>query len=326
MKNDKKTVLIGGSGFIGSRLHTMLKIGSVRIMDLVKPDSDDDSQICDIRDYDAVLSNIGSAQTVVLLAAEHRDDLSPSNLYYDTNVQGTRNVLRAMREKNIQQIIFTSTVALYGLNKFKPNESEPLTPYNHYGKSKLQAEGELTEWWQEDPQNRSLTIIRPTVVFGEDNRGNVYTLMNQIKKHKFMMIGNGKNRKSIAYVGNLAAFIKFLLNDQTNGKHIYNYTDAPDCTINELVSIIKEELNMEDQRIHLPKWLGLIAGYFFDFVSYLSDVKFSISAIRIKKFCANSIYDTQKMIATGFEPPFSLRDGLSRTIRHEFIKGAEQKR
>ena len=324
MKNNVNTVLIGGSGFIGSRLLSMLKIGSVRILDLVKPDSDVDSEICDIRDYDAVLGNIGSAQTVVLLAAEHRDDLSPYNLYYDTNVKGTRNVLRAMREKNIQHIIFTSTVALYGLNKLKPNEYDSLIPFNHYGKSKLQAEEELTEWWQEDPQNRSLTIIRPTVVFGENNRGNVYTLINQILKNRFIMIGNGKNRKSMAYVGNVAAFIKLLLDNQTLGKYTYNYTDAPDYTINELVSIIKEELNMGDHRIHIPKWLGLIVGYFFDFVSYLTDLKFSISAIRIKKFCANSIYDTRKMIATDFEPPFSLRDGLSRTIQHEFINDAER--
>ena len=54
---------------------------------------------------------------------------------------------------------------------------------------------------------RSLVVVRPTVVFGEGNRGNVYQLIHQIISGRFVMVGSGKNRKSIAYVGNLSAFL-----------------------------------------------------------------------------------------------------------------------
>ena len=74
---------------------------------------------------------------------------------------------------------------------------------------------------------KTLVIIRPTVVFGEGNRGNVFNLMNQIAKNRFMMVGSGTNRKSMAYVENVAAFLEYSLSFQS-GLHVHNYVDKPD--------------------------------------------------------------------------------------------------
>ena len=60
-------------------------------------------------------------------------------------------------------------------------------------------------------ERRSLVIIRPTVIFGEGNRGNVYNLFRQIADRRFLMFGDGENKKSMAYVGNVAEFICHLL-------------------------------------------------------------------------------------------------------------------
>jgi nucleoside-diphosphate-sugar epimerase len=76
-------------------------------------------------------------------------------------------------------------------------------------------------WQEKDPENRKLVIVRLTVVFGEQNRGNVYNLFRQIASGKFMMIGDGTNRKSMAYVENVAAFLEYSLGFE-NGVHIYN--------------------------------------------------------------------------------------------------------
>ena len=70
------------------------------------------------------------------------------------------------------------------------------------------AEKIIKKWYEADPSNTSITIIRPTVVFGERNRGNVYNLLKQISSGKFLMVGKGQNKKSMAYVGNLVALIK----------------------------------------------------------------------------------------------------------------------
>lgn len=61
--------------------------------------------------------------------------------------------------------------------------------------------------WANKANNKSLIIVRPWVVIGEGKRGNIYTLIDLIRKKRFIMVGKGKNRKAMAYVGNLAKFL-----------------------------------------------------------------------------------------------------------------------
>ncbi|MBN2286919.1 MAG: NAD-dependent epimerase/dehydratase family protein, partial [Tissierellales bacterium] len=201
----KNITLIGASGFVGTRLTDLIKDEfQVSIFDKQQsPFFSEITTMGDVRNQEQLDKALTNQEAVVLLAAEHRDDVSPTSLYYDVNVQGTRNVLKAMDKNDVRKIIFTSSVAVYGLNKKNPDENHPIDPFNHYGKSKWQAEEVLREWYNQDPQNRSLTIIRPTVIFGERNRGNVYNLLKQIASGKFLMIGKGLNYKSMAYVGNV---------------------------------------------------------------------------------------------------------------------------
>ena len=145
-----------------------------------------------------------------MLAAEHKDNVKPISKYYETNVQGTKNVLKIMDEVGCQKLIFTSSVAIYGLNKINPKEEFIPDPFNHYGKSKLEAEKIIHEWYMKNPDGKHVTIVRPTVIFGEKNRGNVYNLLNQICSGRFAVIGNGSNKKSMAYVGNVVNFLIIL--------------------------------------------------------------------------------------------------------------------
>ena len=77
------------------------------------------------------------------------------------------------------------------------------------------AEKVIKEWYENEPDNKSVTILRLTVIFGERNRGNVYNLLKQISSGKFIMIGKGENKKSMAYVGNIAALIKIVQRSQS---------------------------------------------------------------------------------------------------------------
>ena len=185
--------IIGGAGFVGSRLKAVL--ADYLILDKVLSK---DKGYADITKRDSLKATINHSDSVILLAAEHRDDVSPVSKYYDTNVQGTQNVLDEMDRVECKHLIFTSSVAVYGLNKVNPNENHPVDPFNHYGKSKWDAEKVIKAWYDKDPEGKSVTIIRPTVIFGEKNRGNVYNLLKQIASGKFLMIGKGQNRKSMA--------------------------------------------------------------------------------------------------------------------------------
>lgn len=316
-----ESVFIGASGFVGTRLIDVTK-EEFNILNLDKQQSHyypEITSIGDIRQMEDIKDALQGKEIVVLLAAEHRDDVSPMKLYYDVNVQGTKNVLDSMDLYGVKNIVFTSSVAVYGLNKQSPNEESPADPFNHYGKSKWQAEELLRNWFNQDPQNKSLTIIRPTVIFGERNRGNVYNLLKQIASGRFLMVGNGTNFKSMAYVGNVAAFIKHHMQNNKPGYRVFNYIDKPDLNMNDLVSHVERSLDKKLSSVSLPYWLGMLGGYGFDVLSLFTRRKFSVSAVRVKKFCATTQFDSSAVQNSGFEAPFSLEEGLHNTLEYEFI-------
>ena len=314
--------VIGGSGFVGSFLLQELKDFKVSNLDKnTSPFFNEITTIGNVRKKED-LTFSKEVSSVVLLAAEHRDDVSPTSLYYDVNVEGTRNVLEAMDKSGIKNLIFTSSVAIYGLNKDNPDENHDQDPFNHYGKSKWEAELVIKEWYEKDSTNKSVTILRPTVIFGERNRGNVYNLLKQISSGKFIMIGKGKNKKSMAYVGNIVALIKDRLLKTELGYNVFNYADKPDFSMNELTQLIEKKMNIKIPKERIPFWMGMLAGYGFDLISMLSRKKLSVSSVRIKKFCATTQFDSSK-VHNIFKAPYSLREGLDKTLEHEFINTKE---
>ena len=179
---------------------------------------------------------------IIHLAGEHRDDVRPLSLYEEVNVGGAENVVAAARLSGCKRIIFTSSVAVYPLNVPSPTENNEPKPFNPYGESKLKAEEVFRRWAQETP-GATLVIVRLCVVFGEGNRGNVYNLLSQIHRQRFLMVGRGLNRKSMAYVGNVSRFLAGCL-AYPPGTHLLNYADKPDLSVVELVAIARRELGV----------------------------------------------------------------------------------
>ena len=307
--------IIGGAGFLGSRLVENLKY--FKVLDKVLSG---DEEFADITKQETLKNRIETEDSIVLLAAEHRDDVTPISKYYDTNVQGTRNVLDEMDLVGCTQLIFTSSVAVYGLNKINPDENHIVDPFNHYGKSKWEAEKVIKAWYDKDPDGKSVTIIRPTVIFGEKNRGNVYNLLKQIASGKFLMIGKGQNRKSMAYVGNVVAFIKYRLELAEEGYHVFNYIDKPDLTMTSLLGVIEKSLNKKIPSVRIPVWLGYLGGFGFDVLAFVTRKKFAISSVRVKKFVATTQFDATKVHSSGFKAPYTLKEGMDRTLNYEFVQ------
>lgn len=315
--------MIGASGFVGTRLLGLLKESGesyqLKNIDLQPSHFFNDLTIIgDVRSQEQMDKELAGSDIVILLAAQHRDDVSPISLYYDTNVGGMEKTLKAMEKNGVKRIIFFSSVAVYGLNKKNPDEDHPKDPFNHYGKSKWQAEQVLQEWHKTHP-DWNVNIIRPTVIFGERNRGNVYNLLKQISSGKFLMVGNGNNKKSMAYVGNIVAFVKYMIDKCTTGYNVFNYIDKPDFTMNDLVNHVEKVLGKHIPSTHFPYWLGMFGGYCFDLLAFITRKKLTISSVRVKKFCATTEFDATKVQKTGFKPPYTLGEGLARTLEFEFI-------
>jgi nucleoside-diphosphate-sugar epimerase len=319
----KNLNIIGGSGFIGSRLVRRLQrsgVKNIKIIDKAPSKLFPEMvALSDVKNIDQLGRAIEVDSIIINLAAEHRDDVRPLSLYDDVNVGGAKNICTVAREKGVQTIIFTSSVAVYGFAPIGTDESGKIAPFNDYGRTKYEAELILKAWQAEAPEERTLVIIRPTVVFGERNRGNVYNLLRQVASGKFVMIGNGENRKSMAYVENVAAFIEYSMGFNP-GVHTYNYIDKPDFTMNSLVGDVNRILGRSEEiGFRLPFAVGFLIGKGFDLVAAMTGKRFAISSIRVKKFCANSVYDTA-IDKTGFVRPVPFEKAIAKTVRHEFIE------
>lgn len=318
-----KIAITGGAGFIGTQVARLLKAQghALVLIDLKKSkEFPEESIIADVTDKDAVKAALKGVDVIYHFAAEHRDDVSPIQRYYDVNVEGGRNVIAGAAAHNINTIIFTSSVAVYPLEPADPEkgsaEMHTPAPFNDYGQSKLDSESTF-EKWAADSTDRTLITVRLVATFGPGNRGNIYTLMNQIASGKFMMIGRGGNRKSIAYVGNVAAFLVHCLG-LGKGPHLYNYADKPDLEMADMVANIRRPLGLKGTGPQIPYAIGLAGGGVFDVAAKLTGRKFPISLIRVRKFCANTLVNADKLRETGFNAPYSLQEGLKEMIDTEF--------
>lgn len=319
LPNKGEVFIIGGSGFVGTRLTSLLlqKDIPVRIGDLRQSETFPDLWVhCDVRQHQSIQKVLGNATTIINLAAEHRDDVRPLSRYHETNVLGASEVCLAAELSGIKKVLFTSSVAVYGFHPHPVDEEGPFAPFNEYGRTKLEAEKIYRNWASKDP-SRTLVIVRPTVIFGEGNRGNVYNLLSQIASGRFLMVGSGKNAKSMAYVGNVASFLEHLLSFQ-EGEYIFNYVDGPDMETRHLVEYIRACLGQAKSLPSIPKSVAILGGYLFDCAARLTGRKFPISAIRVRKFCESTQFLAEKVKESGFVPPYSLNEGLAATIKQEF--------
>jgi GlcNAc-P-P-Und epimerase len=104
------------------------------------------------------------------------------------------------------------------------------------------------------------------------------------------------------------------------GVHVYNYVDKPDFDMNKLIKVVRGMLGKKGAvGLRLPFTIGYAIGKCFDAVSRLTGSNYKVSAIRVKKFCANSVYSTA-VSQTGFVAPVPIEIALEQTIRYEFLE------
>lgn len=310
-------VVFGGSGFLGTRLCRRLERRGRAFSIVDRAPSarfPQRSVLADVGSQAALGAGLAAGDAIVNLIAEHRDNVMPPERYDAVNVGGARNVCAAARTAGVAKIVFASSVAVYGEGAARnAGEGVPARPTTRYGSSKLAAEAVYRDWQAEAPAERTLAIVRPTAVFGEGGGGNANLLFERLAASRFVMVGDGRNVKSLAYVENVAAFLEHALSFPP-GVHLYNYVDKPDLTMNELVSLVRARLgkgNRVGARIPYPA--AHLAGQAADCIAVLTRRELPISALRVRKFCADSQFGCAAA-RTGFAPPATLIEGLEATL------------
>ncbi len=313
-----KILVTGGAGFVGSHLCPALRdIGhKVRVIDINNKASkalDRDYRAADILDIEAIREAMKGTELVVHLAAKHRYFGVSENEFFTVNEHGTRNVLKAMDQEDVKKIIFFSTVAVYGEPNGHSDETLIPQPTTPYGVSKLRAEHLIKKWVSEKRDGVAI-IIRPTVIFGPYNKGNIYRLIRQIYYRAYLPIGEGSNIKSIAYIDNVVKATLYLISlDLKEGVHIFNYADPPHLSYKEIVEIIYSGLGRRVPRYSLPLTPMIKISKRIDKIMDGIGIKFSLTTT-IKKMNKETYHKADKIMTMGFYPECSSIEGLKRMV------------
>ena len=332
-------LITGGSGFIGGFFHRELiarghRVVNLDLIDPTGPVAESAFIKGDVRDPDAVTAALNHfdkpVDRVVHLAAAHHDFGIDHDTYYDVNENGARVLTEQMDRAGVSDLTFYSTVAIYGNAPAPVTEDSPKDFFNPYGGSKWAGEKVFIAWCDKGAndrgaQRRCLTI-RPTVTFGPTNFANMYSLIRQIDSGKYLQFGPGTNIKSLSYVENIVDATLYLWDYNGRANYdAYNWIDKPDLSSAGIAEVIFKSLGKPAPRNHLPLWLGLLAGLPFDIVIKLTGKNLPISTARIMKlFVAQSKYEADKVLATGYTPKTSLAEGIDRMVRWYLERGKNE--
>ena len=329
----KIAALFGGTGFIGSYLALELlnnkRVDKVFLFDL-KPvcqkrfasmldkhitDGSIVYQTCDVRKPIAnqITTLDGDVELVANLAAVHREPGHESQEYYKTNLLGAEGVCNWAEEVNCKNIIFTSSIAPYGPSETPKTEESLPVPVSAYGGSKLAAEKIHMAWQNSDPANKRLTIVRPGVVFGGGEGGNVSRLIKAVLKRYFFYMGNKQTRKAGTYVKELCAAMLWVHYSVKDDKlvRLFNMSMNPGPSMEEYVATICNVADVKRSIPYVPFSVLYPASFFIDGLSRVFRVNQPISPVRIKKLVkSNNIlpkyledhgYQYQYTLQTSFE-------------------------
>lgn len=280
---EKKYLLFGGSGFIGHHLANLIfereQLKPV-IFDLVNPTTSNALfERIDVKNVIETTCKPANNSILFNLAAVHRTPGHPSDEYFETNLLGAKNVCDYARKHNISTIVFTSSIATYGTYEAQKNENSIPMPDIPYGISKLSAEYIHKLWQKEAPKTRRLIIVRPGVVFGENEKGNFTRLINSISKRRFFYPGRNDTIKACIYVKDLVDIMFNMVEKENVGSCTYSMTYEPAPTIEHICKAISDKGNLPRPRIILPSFLLLLIGK----LVYGVTKKESIHPERIKK-------------------------------------------
>lgn len=216
--DDDAVMVTGSAGFIGTALVPRLRemgryvVGLDRV---AEPASD--SLRLDLTTLTE--EGFGSGPwppTIIHLAAVSKEPGSPWRDYYANNAEATRLLCRAADKAGVRNIVFTSSMMVFAPGPWRRAESDFGDADTAYGCSKLQAEDILRAWQVAKP-GRRLRIVRPGVVFGPGDQGNMRRLIHGLNRRRFAYIGDHDTVKSCIYLKDILRLLVRLIDD--DGPH-----------------------------------------------------------------------------------------------------------
>ena len=309
----KSAVIFGGAGYIGSNLAKRLSTGDrfdrIILADLRRRECPlpprVEFQECDVRK--PILRQMAGLKPdwIFNFAAVHREPGHAPEEYFDTNLAGARNVCALAETTGCTNIVFTSSISVYGPTAGATTESSPTYPRTPYGISKLCAEL-IHEGWLGTGKNRRLIICRPGVIYGPGDPGNILRMIRAVQRGYFFFPGKTTLRKSYGYIEGLIDSFEFTM-DRPELFLRYNYVEAETETIGGLVQIVRRQLGCSAPVIAIPLWLLQLAAAG---VQVATKGKSPIHPARVRKAATPTHIVPQRLTELGFDFNYGFQTSL----------------
>ncbi|MGE0682890.1 MAG: NAD-dependent epimerase/dehydratase family protein [Candidatus Binatia bacterium] len=331
MKRFPVSVLFGGTGFIGSHFARHLLANDltacVYVVDLhpfnsaVLPvelqNAARDGRIryvqSDVRRSLQHSELPDQADLIANFAAVHREPGHEPWEYFTTNLLGAENVCAWAEQVGCPWIVFTSSIAPYGPTEECKDETAVPMPATPYGSSKLAAE-KIHLTWQRGGAGRRLTIVRPGVVFGPGEGGNLTRLIRAVLGKYFFYMGNRYTRKAGGYVKELCHALTWVMERQHKYEGaiaLFNFTMNPAPTVEEYVATICKVAGVRRFIPALPYRLLLGVSYPIEALSRPLGIQQPISPVRIHKLVHSNNIEPRVLREEGYTYHYTLESALA---------------
>ncbi|KAF2510789.1 NAD-dependent epimerase/dehydratase family protein [Flavobacterium zhairuonense] len=257
------------------------------------------------------INNLGGNALIHLAGKAHdTKNISDSQEYFKVNSELTIELFNAFLASEIEDFIYFSSVKAVADEVedvlFENIVASPKTPY---GLSKLKAEEYILS--KEIPEGKRIFIIRPCMIHGPGNKGNLNLLFNVVKKGMPYPLASFNNERSFLSIDNLNFLIKEILENKEIPSGIYNFSDDEVLSTNDVVKIMSAVLNKKEKLVKVPKGLIISMGKVGDFIN------FPLNSETIQKLTENYRVSNQKIkLAIGINKlPNTAQQGLEKTIK-----------
>jgi UDP-glucose 4-epimerase len=294
----KNCLVTGGTGFIGRRLVSALRC-NVRLLSRFHR-SNVDTVICDLKKDLIPIDTLIGIDTVFHLAGfahDMRDASKIADLYYKVNVSATVQLANLAVESGVKRFVFVSSVKAGGSPPLRvcANEKDQKNTEDVYGKTKREAELALLKIGKESGMH--VSIIRPSLVYGPNVRGNLKLMLSGIEKGWFPPLPETGNRRSMIHVDDLVRAILLIVEDKRANGEIFIATDGAPYSSREIYNAMCSVTGKLIPKWSMPKTL-------FDLASLASPrIKY-----KINKLLGDECYSSVKLEERGFKAKKSLKD------------------
>ena len=290
-------IITGATGFVGKNLSKFLKEKGHHISPLSLRKAWELDQ---------------NAEAIIHLAGKAHDtkNTSAEKEYFEINTELTKKLFEEFQKTPAQDFIYFSSVkATADTVEGFLDENHKSNPQTPYGKSKLEAEEFLLS--QKLPENKRLFIIRPCMIHGPGNKGNLNLLYKFVQKGIPYPLAAFENKRSFLSIDNLNFLILEMLSNKNVGSGIYNFADDEVLSTNELVKLIANTSGKKEK-------LWKVSSKLISATAKMGDVmKLPLNSERLKKLTENYWVSNQKIKnALGIDQlPVSASEGLEKTIK-----------